>query len=66
MVRLAREFDRNYRLYTMPSDNFRGNRGPRNRTMITEGSDAQVHATSTSPRPLLNMGKISEAEKQRL
>jgi hypothetical protein len=33
--------------------------------MITEESDAQVLAMSTSPRPPLNMGKISEAEKQR-
>jgi hypothetical protein len=65
LVRLAREFDRNYQLYTMPSDNFRGNCGPRNRAMITEGSDAQVHATTTSPRPQMNVGKISEAEKQR-
>jgi hypothetical protein len=32
--------------------------------MITDGSDAQVHATSTSSCPPLNMGKISEAEKQ--
>jgi hypothetical protein len=32
--------------------------------MIAEDSDAQVHATSTSPRPQTNMGKISEAEKQ--
>jgi hypothetical protein len=65
LVRLAREFDRNYRLYTTPSDKFRGNRGSRNRAMITEESDAQVLSTSTSPRPPLNMGKISEAEKQR-
>jgi hypothetical protein len=64
LVRLAREFDRNYRLYTTPSDNFRGNRGPRNHAMVTEDSNAQVHATSTSPRPQINMGKISEAEKQ--
>jgi hypothetical protein len=64
LVRLAREFDRNYRLYTTPLDNFRGNGSPRNRAMITEGSDAQVLVTSTSPRPPLNMGKISEAEKQ--
>jgi hypothetical protein len=53
-----------YRLYTTPSEKFRGNRGPRNRAMIVEDSDAQVHATSTSPRPQINMGKISEAEKQ--
>jgi hypothetical protein len=64
LVRLAREFNRNYRLYTTPSDNFRGNRGPRNRAMIAENGDTQVHATSTSPCPQLNMGKISEAEKQ--
>jgi hypothetical protein len=64
LVRLAREFDRNYRLYTTPSDNFRGNRRPRNHAMITDGSDTHVHATSTSSRPPLNMGKISEAEKQ--
>jgi hypothetical protein len=33
--------------------------------MVAENGDTQVHATSTSPRPQLNMGKISEAEKQR-
>jgi hypothetical protein len=42
LVRLAREFDRNYRLYTTPSDNFRGNRGPRNRAMVAEDSDRNV------------------------
>jgi hypothetical protein len=65
LVLLAREFDRNYRLYNTPSDNFRGNRGPRNRAVVADNSDTQIHATFTSPHPQLNMGKISEAEKQR-
>jgi hypothetical protein len=64
LVALAREFDLNHRLYTTPSDNFGRNRGPRNRALVAETGDTQVHAMSTSPRPQLNMGKISEAEKQ--
>ncbi len=65
LVRLARDFDRQYRLYT--HTNPRPQRGTRNRAMIAEGSDTQVNATSTSTstRPQVNMGKLSKEEKDR-
>jgi hypothetical protein len=65
LVTLAREFNRVWRLYSNPSDNFGRQRGPRNHAITTNEDGTQANATTTPQRPQLNMGKLSKEEKGR-